>query len=74
MEDRLRALSIKYVLLVSIGLPVLYYLFYFQPPNQLKTISDYEQQLVEIDAEIKKLERAKEFNNEADYNSTIDNI
>jgi Tfp pilus assembly protein PilO len=57
VEDRIRALSIKYVVLIGIGLPILYYFFYFKPPNELALITDYEQQLVQLDGEIKKLDR-----------------
>lgn len=57
VEDSLRALPLKYVILVALVLPILYYFLYFNPPNEVQTISDYEQQLVMLDGEIKKLDR-----------------
>lgn len=57
MEDRLRALQLKYVLGVSLLLPILYYFLYFNPPNENQTISEYEQQLIQLEGEIKKLDR-----------------
>ncbi len=58
MEDSIRNLSIKYVLAIAIGLPILYYVFYFKPPNELAVISNFEQQLIALDGEIKSLDRA----------------
>ncbi len=57
MEDSLRAMPLKYIIGVALLLPILYYFFYFNPPNEVQTISDYEQQLVMLDGEIKKLDR-----------------
>lgn len=57
MEDSLRVLSIKYVIAIGLVLPILYYLMFFKAPNELKLITDYEQQLVELDGEIKRLDR-----------------
>lgn len=57
MEDRIRAMSIRYVIGIALALPVLYYFFYFQAPNELAVISESEQKLIELDGEIKRLDR-----------------
>ncbi len=57
VEDRLRALSLKYVIGIALILPALYYFLYFKAPNEIQSISDFEQQLIQLDGEIKKLDR-----------------
>lgn len=57
MEDSLRALSIKYVIAIGLALPILYYFFYFQAPNEMALIASSEEKLIEIDGEIKRLDR-----------------
>lgn len=57
MEDKLRALELKFVLAISIGLLGLYYFMYYSPPNEASTIAGYEDELNLLDGEIKKLDR-----------------
>lgn len=57
MEDKLRALELKFVLAIGAGLLVLYYFMYYKPPNEASTISGYEDELIQLDGEIKRLDR-----------------
>lgn len=57
MEDKLRALDIKIVFAIGFGVAAFYYMFYFKSPDVDNVISGYEQELIMLDGEIKKLDR-----------------